>query len=138
MFGFYKFENFYLGNISRINPHFEEWPYIKDVKIGDKTIRMGTDYSYPTLLLKKSDKNYVDLIHQGRLILMKENKYQRCYVLNYTEPVGNYFPQDMLENKKYLTKKQAIEYFSDYIIDFNENNTKKNEVKIFVYKKNDN
>lgn len=135
MFGFYKFENYYFGEISRINPSFDEWAHIKDVKIGDKEIKMGTNYSYPTLLLRKNDKKYIDLFHQGRIILIKRKKNERCYVVDFVEAVGNYFPQDMLINKKYLTKQQAIECFGNYLMEFDRNNSKKDEVKILVYSK---
>ena len=98
--------------------------HIKDVKVGNKEISMGTNYSYPTLLLKKNDKKYIGLFNQGRIILIKRKKNERCYVLNYVEPVGNYFPQDMLNNKKYFTKEQAIEFFGYLLNEFDKNNTK--------------
>jgi len=111
MFGFYKFENFYFGNISRMKPIHLEWEKLYDGENND-------NYSYPTLLLKFNNEKYVDLFHENREILITRNMLKTCYVLNYVEPVGNYFPQDMLINKTKFTKEQAIKYFGDSLIEF--------------------
>ena len=119
MFGFYKFENYYFGNITRMEPRRLEWEEL-----------YNDNYSYPTLLLKLNKEKYIDLFHENREILITRNNVKTCYVLNYVEPVGNYFPQDMLINRKNLTKEQAIKYFGDYLIEFDRKNSNKNVKKL--------
>ena len=132
---FYKFENFYFGNVSRMETEYLEW--IENIiEFDNASIKTNGNYSYPTLLLKINDNKYIDLFHEQRDILIERNINEKCYILNYVEPAGNYFPQDMLNNKKYLTKKQAIDYFGDLLTEFDRKNSNKNDVKIFVYKKN--
>ena len=119
MFGFYKFENYYFGNITRMEPRHLEWEEL-----------YNDNYSYPTLLLKLNNEKYIDLFHENREILITRNNVKTCYVLNYVEPVGNYFPQYMLINRKNFTKEQAIKYFGDSLIEFDRKNSNKNVKKL--------
>ena len=66
MFGFYKFENFYFGNITKMEPKRLEWEELYN-------------YSYPTLLLKLNNEKYIDLFHENREILITRNNIKNCY-----------------------------------------------------------